>query len=298
MTSQDRPSALIAEDEPLLRDELIHMLNEVWPELEIVAAVRNGREAVKQFELLKPDICFLDVHMPGLSGIDAARLIGHRAHLIFVTAYDQYALQAFDRGALDYLMKPIEKDRLMESVRRLKIHFASATPPSNIEDVLSQLTKQMSEQLGEQLSEQMSAQLSLQIPANRQHQTPIAEASALRQTSPAEPLRWIRAQLGQTLKLISVERVDFLRADEKYTLVGWHNDMGTPLEDLIRTPLRELLTQLDPQQFVQVHRAVVVNLHAVSHVLRNDNETALIYLKGRATVLPVSRTYLHHFRQM
>lgn len=294
MISKGRPSALIAEDEPLLRDELIRMLNDTWPELEIVAAVRNGREAVKQFELLKPDICFLDVHMPGLSGIDAARLIGHRAHLIFVTAYDQYALQAFDRGAVDYLIKPIEKDRLMESVRRLKIHLASATPPSNIEEVLSQLTKQ----IGEQLSERLNEQLGMPLKTTAQQATPSAPDLILEQASSTEPLQWIRAQLGQTLKLISVESVDFLRADEKYTLVGWHNDIGVPLEDLIRTPLKELLTQLDSKQFVQVHRAVVVNLRAISHVVRNDNETALIYLKGRTTVLPVSRTYLHHFRQM
>jgi DNA-binding LytR/AlgR family response regulator len=275
MIFKSRPTALVAEDEPLLRDELIRMLSDTWPELDVVISVRNGRDAVKQFELLKPDICFLDVHMPGLSGIDAARQIGHRAHLVFVTAYDHYALQAFERGALDYLVKPIEKDRLIDTVRRLKNHLSSITSTQNIEDVLAQLTVQ--------LTAQSPTQLLTQLPP---------------QSSVTEPLLWIRAQVGQVIKLISVENVDFLHADEKYTLVGWHNELGKPVEDLIRTPLKELLAQLDHTRFVQVHRAVVVNLSSISHVVRGDNETALIYLKGHSKTLPISRTYLHHFRQM
>nr|WP_315484602.1 response regulator transcription factor [uncultured Undibacterium sp.] len=296
MTQKNRPTALVAEDEPILRDELVQMLKETWPELEVVIAVRNGRDAVKQFELFKPDICFLDIHMPGLSGIDAARKIGHRAHLVFVTAYDHYAVQAFERGALDYLIKPIEKDRLIDTVRRLKNQLSSITPSENIESILSQLSMKLSEKVSEKLNEQLARQLPSQLPTQS-----APPGLGLPQSSPpskGESLLWIRAQVGQILKLISVEKIDFLRADDKYTLVGWHNDLGEPVEDIIRTPLKDLVIQLDPIRFVQVHRAVLVNLHSISHVVRGDNETATIHLKGHVQTLPISRTYLHHFRGM
>ena len=261
MTSQ-RPSALIADDEPLLRKSLTRLLAEAWPGLDIVAQARNGREAVAQFEALKPDICFLDVHMPGLSGVEAARQIGRRAHLVFVTAYGEYAVQAFEHGALDYLVKPVEPARLADTVTRLQERLRAAQPAPNIEALLDQL------------------------------------AARLLKPATLEPLRWIRASIGQELRLISVEQIDFLRSDEKYTRIAWHGDMGKAGEALIRTPLKELVSQLDGNHFVQVHRSVVVNLRAISHVTRGDNETASIHLKGRNEVLPVSRSYLHHFRQM
>jgi DNA-binding LytR/AlgR family response regulator len=259
-----RPTALIADDEPLLRAALARQLQQVWPELEIVAEARNGREAVSAFAAHTPDICFLDVHMPGLSGIEAAHRIGRRAHLVFVTAYDQYAVQAFAEGVLDYLVKPVEAARLAATVARLQERLQAAQPASNTEALLQQLAAQLQR----------------------------APAAA-----PA-PLRWIRAQVGQTLRLIAVEDIDFLRSDSKYTLVAWRGDGGQPGEALVRVALKELLPQLDPAQFAQVHRSVVVNLRAVSHVTRGDNETADIHLKGRKEVLPVSRSYLHLFRQM
>jgi DNA-binding LytR/AlgR family response regulator len=257
-------TALIADDEPLLRDALRRQLALVWPELEIVAEARNGREAVKLFDERRPDICFLDVHMPGLSGVDAANHIGRRAHLVFVTAYDHYAVQAFAQGALDYLLKPVETARLAETVSRLRDRLQSSRPAINTEQVL--------QQLGEQLARLQSG--------------PTTEA-----------LRWIRAQAGKTLRLIAVEDVDYLRSDAKYTIVAWR-DGGQPAEAVVRTPLKELLEQLDAQQFAQVHRSVVVNLRAISYVKRHENETAEIHLKGRDAVLPVSRNYLHLFRQM
>jgi len=259
------PTALIADDEPLLRDALRRQLATVWPELEIVAEARNGREAVKLFDQRHPDICFLDVHMPGLSGVEAAKHIGGRAHLVFVTAYDHYAVQAFTQGALDYLLKPVEQARLSETVSRLRERLQSSRPAIN------------SEQLLQQLSEQLSR---LQSGGGRN-----------------EALRWIRAQTGRTLRLIAIDDVDYLRSDAKYTLVAWR-DGGKPAEAVVRTPLKELLEQLDAQQFAQVHRSVVVNLRAISHVKRHDNETAEVHLKGRDDVLPVSRNYLHLFRQM
>ena len=257
-----RPTALIADDEPLLRDKLARQLAEAWPELDVVARARNGREAVDHFEAQQPDICFLDVHMPGLSGVQAARLIGRRAHLVFVTAFDQYAVQAFAEGALDYLVKPVEPERLADTVARLKERLRSAQPALNTEALLQQL------------------------------------AAQLKQDLPPLPLHWIRATVGQSLRLIAVDEIDFLRSDEKYTLIAWRGDEGKPGEALIRTSLKELVAQLDPVQFAQVHRSIVVNLRAISHVKRGLNETAEIFLKGRNEVLPVSRSYLHLFRQM
>jgi DNA-binding LytR/AlgR family response regulator len=216
------------------------------------------------FEERHPDICFLDVHMPGLSGVDAANLIGRRAHLVFVTAYDHYAVQAFAQGALDYLLKPVEQARLAETVTRLKERLQSSRPAINTELLL----------------EQLSAQL-----------------AAMQRGGKPEPLRWLRAQAGRTLRLIAVDGVDYFRSDAKYTIVAWR-DGGTPAEATVRLTLKELLEQLDPEQFAQVHRSVVVNLRAISHVTRHDNETAEIHLKGRAEVLPVSRNYVHLFRQM
>lgn len=259
-----RPTALIADDEPLLREALARQLADAWPELEVVAQARHGREAIRQFEALSPDICFLDVHMPGLSGIEAARHIGRRAHLVFVTAYDQYAVQAFAQGALDYLVKPVEPARLAETVARLRDRLREARPVANLESLLQDLA---------------------------------AQIARLQAGTPPERLRWIRAQEGATVRLIPIERVDYLRSDAKYTRVAWRDEAGRPGEALVRTALRELLAQLDPDQFAQVHRSVVVHLRAIDHVSRGE-ETAEIHLKGRTEVLPVSRTYLHRFRQM
>ncbi len=260
-----RPTALIADDEPLLREALTRQLAHVWPELDVIAHARNGREAITLFEGRKPDACFLDVQMPGLSGVDAANHIGRRAHLVFVTAHDHYAVQAFARGALDYLLKPVEQKRLAETVARLKERLHAARPAVNTEELLEQLTAQLAQMQG---------------------------------TSVPAPLRWIRAQAGQTLRLIPVDAVDYLRSDAKYTLVAWRDDAGRPGEAVVRIALKDLLEQLDPAQFAQVHRSVVVNLRAISHVQRHDNETAEIHVKGRKEVLPVSRSYLHLFRQM
>jgi DNA-binding LytR/AlgR family response regulator len=259
-----RATALIADDEPLLREALRRQLANVWPELQIVAEARNGREAVQLFEERRPDICFLDVHMPGLSGVDAANHIGRRAHLVFVTAYDHYAVQAFAQGALDYLLKPVEQARLSETVSRLKERLQSSRPAINTEQLLQQLSAQL---------------------------------AALQSGGRIEPLRWIRAQAGKTVRLIATDDVDYLRSDAKYTIVAWR-DGGKPTEAVVRTPLKDLAGQLDADQFVQVHRSVVVNLRAISHVKRHDNETAEIHLKGRGDVLPVSRNYVHLFRQM
>lgn len=256
-------TALIADDEPMLREELAALLGTAWPELRIVAQARNGREAVALFEAHQPQVCFLDVQMPGLSGVEAARLMGRRAHLVFVTAFDQYALQAFEHGVLDYLVKPVKPARLAETVARLQERLRVAQPAVNSDDLLQQLAAQL-----------------------------------LRaRTAPAAPLRWLRVQVAQTLRLIPVDEIDFLRADSKYTLVAWR-DGDAPAEALVTLPLKDLVVQLDPAQFAQVHRSTVVNLAAISHVVRGENETATIHLKRRGETLPVSRSFLHLFRQM
>jgi DNA-binding LytR/AlgR family response regulator len=257
-----RPTALIADDEPLLREALEGMLARAWPELEVVAQARNGREAIDKFEAQRPDICFLDVHMPGTTGVEAARHIGRRAHLVFVTAYDQYAVQAFSQGVLDYLVKPVEPARLAETVARLQERLRAAQPALNTDELLKLL------------------------------------ATSLQRGTAQEPLRWVRASVGATVRLIPVEDIDFLRSEEKYTRVAWRDDSGQPREAVIRIPLKDLVPQLDAAQFAQVHRSAVVNLRAISHVTRGANETADIHLKGRDEVLPVSRSYLHLFRQM
>lgn len=257
-----RPTALIAEDEPLLRESLEQQLSLVWPALAVVARARNGREAMDQFDEHHPDVCFLDVHMPGVTGIEAARHIGHRAHLVFVTAYDQYAVHAFAQGVLDYIVKPVDATRLAQTAARIQERLRTAMSAVNTEVLLQEL------------------------------------AATLERQSAAAPLRWIRASVGQTVTLIPVQDVDFLRAEEKYTLVMWHEAGGTVREAIIRTPLKELAVQLDPTQFAQVHRSVIVNLSSIARVVRGSNETANVYLKGRPEVLPVSRSYLHLFHQM
>lgn len=255
-------TALVADDEPLLREALVRLLAGAWPQLRVVAQARNGREAMDLFERHRPEVCFLDVQMPGRSGVEAAQHIGRRAQIVFVTAFDQYAVQAFAQGALDYLVKPVEPARLAETVLRLQERLRAATPVADVDALLERLARTLN--------------------------------------PPAAPqtLRWVRASVGTTVRLIAVQDIDYLRAEEKYTQVAWRDDAGEPREAVIRTPLKELLPQLDAAQFAQVHRSVVVNLSAISHVTRGENETADIHLKDRDEVLPVSRTHLHLFRQM
>lgn len=254
-------TALIADDEPLLRQALADQMAQAWPQLRVVAQPRNGREALQAFETLQPQVCFLDIHMPGLSGIDVAARIARRAQVVFVTAYDAYAVQAFAQGALDYLVKPVDAQRLHDTVQRLQQRLQQPPP---LQDLQRQL-------------QQLAERLSLPAPT---------------------PLRWLHAQVGNVLRVIPCSAVDYLRADSKYTQVGWRDDDGRPGEAVIALPLKDLVQQLDPDSFVQVHRSAVVNRHAVKLLVRGDNETAQLHLRGRDEVLPVSRRYLGAFRAM
>ena len=255
------PAALIADDEPLLRASLRSHLARLWPELDVVAEARNGREAVELFDLHAPQVVFLDVHMPGLNGIEAARSIARRAEVVLVTAYDSYAVQAFEQGALDYIVKPVEPERLADSVQRLKSRLA-APPRQTDGDAIDAVLARI--------------------------------AGALRDGGTKRSwLQWIKASVGASVRLIPVEQIAYFKSDEKYTLVVW--DGG---EALIRKTIRELADELDPERFAQVHRSVIVNLHRVSQVTRSVNETAELHLAGRTEVLPVSRSFVHLFRQM
>ena len=263
------PTALIADDEPLLRERLAAHLARAWPELQIVAQARNGREALELFDELAPDIVFLDVHMPGLNGIETARGIARRAELVFVTAYEQYAVQAFEQGALDYLVKPFDEARLADTVLRLQARRAgavTATRPPAVDSRLDPVLDPVLERLADELR---------------------------KRAPPATYLQWIKASVGQSVRLIPVAEVIYLRSDEKYTLVVWQGG-----EALIRKTIRELADELDPASFVQIHRSSIVNLRHVAQVQRGANETADVHLRGRPEVLPVSRSYLHVFRQM
>lgn len=254
-------SALIADDEPLLRERLRAHLARLWPELEIVGEARNGREAIELFETHQPRVAFLDVHMPGLNGIDAARSIARRAEIVFITAHEHYAVQAFEQGAIDYVVKPFDEVRLADSVARLRSRLAAPKPlGAGFEMVLDHLA---------------------------------AELKARGGGERPKYLQWIRASVGASVRLIPVEQIAFLRSDEKYTLVAWEGG-----EVLIRKTIRELADELDPDTFAQIHRSVIVNLRLVAQVDRGFNETAEVQLKGRREVLPVSRSFLHVFRQM
>ncbi|MES2102237.1 MAG: LytTR family DNA-binding domain-containing protein [Pseudomonadota bacterium] len=256
------PTALIADDEPLLREQLGALLKRLWPELQVVAQARNGREAVELFDELGPQMVFLDVHMPGMNGIEAARCIGRRAEVVFVTAFDRYAVEAFAQGAIDYLVKPIEEERLRDTVQRLQARGRMASGDVAARPEFGALLDRM--------------------------------ADELRQRGGARSyLQWIKASVGNTVRLIPIEQVLYLRADAKYTAVAWEGG-----EALIRTSIRELADALDPARFVQVHRAAIVNLTHVDRFTHGPGESGEVHLKGRDERLAVSRSYVHLFRQM
>jgi len=249
----NRPTALIAEDEPLMRERLKEKLADAWPELDIVAEAVDGNQALAMFSEWQPQIAFLDIRMPGMTGLDVAAAIGGDCHVVFITAYDQYALKAFDAGAVDYLLKPVESDRLAATVERIKRKLAS--PPADLSALVAELRAAV--------------------------------------TSDVSRMKWIKAAIGKQVKLIPVGDVVYFQADTKYTRVVLQNG-----EALIRTPLKELLAELDPEKFWQVHRSTIVNLDAVAGVLREDAERQFILLKNRQERLPISRQFTYLFKQM
>jgi DNA-binding LytR/AlgR family response regulator len=258
------PTAIIADDERLMRDLLRTRLSQVWPELEIVGEAKNGDEAVQLVAELKPDLTFLDIRMPGKTGMDAARDIGDASRVVFVTAYDEYAVEAFERGAVDYVLKPPEPERLKITVDRLKERLASPAAAqagtANVSDTVTAMLSQLAEKIA---------------------------------APKPKYLQWIQASIGQDLRMIPVEEILFFRSDEKYTCVQTEK-----FEALIRKPVRDLAEELDPALFWQIHRATLVNVNAIEGVTRDIRGRHLVLVKGRSEKLEVSRSFLHLFKQM
>ncbi|HJV69465.1 LytTR family DNA-binding domain-containing protein [Ideonella sp.] len=270
------PRAVLADDERLMREQLRARLAEAWPELQIVAEAKNGAEAVELVEQHRPDVVFLDIRMPGMTGIDAARQIaqmdvgdeGFLPEIVFITAYDQYAVEAFEQGAVDYILKPAERDRLKLTVERIVKRLAArqaadegggsngAPPPAQ---PLQQLLHKLASQGG---------------------------------VKPAY-LKWIQATVGQSIQMIPVDEVLFFISDEKYTRVQ------TPqVEALIRKPIKELVDELDPERFWQIHRSTLVAVDAIASITRDFRGRQIVAVKGHPQKLEVSRSYTHLFKGM
>lgn len=244
--------ALIAEDEPMLRAHLVARLRAAWPDLADIVQAENGDQALALAETFRPDVAFLDIRMPLQSGLDVARRLGSRCHVVFVTAYDEYAIAAFEEGAVDYVLKPVTAERIARVIERVKARLAS--PPIDLAALLAKL-------------------------ADRDES--------------AAPLKWIRASLGNAMRMIAVEDVVYFQAEDKYTKV-----VTGECEALIRKPIRELYDELDQDAFWQVHRATIVNLHAIARIERDFRDQPVITLKSRPEKLTVSRTFAHRFKSM
>lgn len=251
---------VIAEDEELLRTALSSLLKDAWPQLQIVAECEDGASALESIAELQPDVAFLDIRMPGLTGIEVARGLADaspRTQVVFVTAYDQYAIDAFEQGAIDYLLKPITRERLLATVQRIQARAAAGHPDgATLEALLRHLSAR-------------------EMPASK------------------PPLVWITASAGKDTKLIMVDDVAYFQADNKYTTV-----MTAEGESLLRTPLRELLDSLDAATFKQIHRSTIVNMKAVASVSRDDTGRGRLKLKNRPETLTVSQPFMSLFRNM
>lgn len=277
-TAPNRVRAVLADDERLMREQLRARLAEAWPELDIVAEARHGAEAVELVRQHRPDVVFLDIRMPGMTGVEAAREIaqidvgeeGWLPEIVFITAYDQYAVEAFEQGAADYVLKPAERERLQRTVQRLRHRLAArqqldAGQPVAAEDLPSSASLQ-------QLLHRLAGAGGGPRPAY---------------------LQWIQASVGQSIQMIPVDEVLFFVSDEKYTRVQ------TPtVEALIRKPIKELVDELDPQKFWQIHRSALVAVHAIAAVTRDFRGRQIVSVKGHPQKLEVSRSYTHLFKGM
>ena len=252
-----KPTALIADDEPLLAEDVRRRLQALWPELQVVAVCHDGPAALAQLERDKPDIAFLDIRMPGLTGLEVASRIDFPCQVVFVTAFDQYAVEAFEHAAIDYVLKPADDARLARTIERLR---RAVQAPSD--DERSRL------------------------------------ALALEKVSPGgtatqAPLKWIRASVGDSVRLVPVDEVRYFQAADKYTAV-----LTAAGELLIRTPIKELTEQLDAEIFWQVHRGTIVNARFVTAARHDESGRVLLSLRDRPETVTVSRSYAHLFRQM
>jgi len=257
MNARPAPTAVIADDERLMREQIAAQLREAWPQLVIVGDAANGREAVALVQSLAPDIVFLDIRMPEMDGIAAAKAIGERAHIVFVTAYDQYAIDAFEQGAVDYLLKPAEPERVARTCERLRERLDGK--PRAMDALLAELSERLQAGGG----------------ASRGY------------------LRWVQASVAGVIRMIPTSEILFFRAEDKYTRVQTKR-----FEALIRKPIKELVLELDPAEFWQVHRATLVRVDAVEQVSRNLRGNQVVHLRGTDEKLEVSRSFNHLFKQM
>ena len=251
--------AVIADDENLLRQSLRALLAEAWPELVICGEAGNGREAVELISSQRPQIAFLDIRMPGLSGMEVAEAIGDFCHVVFVTAFDHYALQAFEKEALDYLLKPVSLERLGKTVTRLKEKLANVPPrlPPDTAEALRRLLSGLTAEEGPQR------------------------------------IRYLRVQQGDGVRLVPVDDVIYFKASDKYTEVITRQG-----EALIRKPIKDLAGELDPATFWQIHRGTIVNARFIARVSRSLTGSGTVKLTGRDEALTVSSRYMHLFKQM
>jgi DNA-binding LytR/AlgR family response regulator len=255
------PKCVIAEDESLLREALVQQLALAWPALEIAAACEDGGSALEAIAVHQPDIVFLDIRMPGLSGLEVAAAMAElspQSQIVFVTAYNQYAIDAFEKGAVDYLLKPIAPERLLSTIKRLQLRALSGAPDMQ---AIGNLVRQLSGN-----------------PA-------IAPKPA--------PLVWITASVGNETRLIMVDDIAYFQADSKYTVV-----MTAEGESLLRKPIRDLLEVLDHALFKQIHRSTIVNIKAIASISRDDTGKGVVRLKTRPETLSVSQPYMTLFRNM
>lgn len=248
-----RPTAIIAEDEPLLRDGLRDALAALWPELEIRAFAENGVEAIRALSDGVPDVLFLDIQMPGASGLEVARIASGKCHVVFVTAYDKYAVAAFEQGAVDYVMKPFSTARLATAISRVRERLKGA--PANLDGLLRVLAEQSN-------------------PA-RQY------------------LRWISVTQGRTVRLITTDEICYFQADNKYTTL-----VTLAGQSLINKTIKELVKDLDPETFLQIHRGTIVNINAIAAIHRDLHGRYQVRLKHRSEALQVSASFAHLFRNM
>jgi DNA-binding LytR/AlgR family response regulator len=266
MSLNPRPvSALIADDEPHLARALGAELARLWPELQVLHVARNGAEAAERIAALQPDLAFLDIQMPGLTGLEVAQGIEGPTRVVFVTAYDEYAVQAFENEALDYVLKPVSSARLQRTIERVQRALAQATPEPGDEE------------------RRLLATLQRLLPG----------AGGVAPAAATPRLRWVRAGSGDVMHQVPVDEVLFFRADDKYTCV-----QTATTEHLIRTTIAELAAALDPEQFMQVHRSTLVNLRYLAGTRRDEASRLFLRMRGHAQELPVSRAYVHLFKAM